>query len=75
MKGMEVSALGPASGSMGTGKLICSAAGANTRFPGVAPGNDNACQSAVTNGPVYVANGDSKDVSQLYKGGVPTSTS
>ena len=54
---MEVSALGSASGSMGTCKLACSAAGVNTRFPEVAPGNEDACQSAVTNGPVSVANG------------------
>ena len=64
-----------ASGSMGTCKVVCSAASVNTRFTDVAPGNEDAFQSAVTKGPVSVANEDAKDVSQLYKGGASTSTS
>ena len=64
-----------AGGSIGTCKLVCSAVSVNTRFTDVAPGNEDAFQSAVTKGPASVANEDAKDVFQLYEGDFFTSIS
>jgi len=64
-----------ASGSTGTCKSTCSAAGVNTGFTDVTPGNEDALQSAVAKGPVSVAIEADKSVFQLYKSGVFTSAS